>query len=90
MERKTAASCRWAVPTLFLREPLWLDAQDYPWTCLRDDRPRPLATTEDCATCPYWEQLRAAPIGQPLPHPAVEPARSHSTDVAARSTGTPS
>jgi len=56
MERpRNAANCRWAVPTLFLSAPAWLQAWDAPWTCVRDDEVRPLDSTEQCADCPRWE-----------------------------------
>ena len=51
----TAASCRWAVATLHMPAPVWLEAQDRPWTCLREPGPRPLLTTEACASCSRWE-----------------------------------
>ncbi len=50
-----ATTCRWAIPTLFLSEPLWLDAWNYPWSCLRDPTPRILHTTDVCTLCPRWE-----------------------------------
>ncbi len=59
--RRHAANCRWATPTLFLRPPLWFEAERAPWTCLRDKRPRVLTTTEACAACPRWEPRDVAP-----------------------------
>jgi hypothetical protein len=53
-----AATCRWAEPTLLLARPLWLEAWDTPWTCRRDDAPRPLESTESCVDCPRWEGRR--------------------------------
>lgn len=56
MERSpNAANCRWAVPTLFLSAPAWLQAWDDPWSCVRDGEARPLDSTEPCADCPRWE-----------------------------------
>ena len=52
---QSAATCRWAVPTLFLPPPIWMGAWDTPWTCLRNARPRMLETTDVCASCPRWE-----------------------------------
>jgi hypothetical protein len=57
---KTAHACRWAVPTLFLPLPDWLDAWDTPWTCRRDPQHRTLESTDECRTCLRWE-ARAAP-----------------------------
>ena len=53
--QRGASSCAWAVPTLNLSAPLWLDAWDRPWACLREGEPHPIETTEACATCPRWE-----------------------------------
>lgn len=67
MERKHgAANCGWAVATLFMPEPMWLDAQDCPWTCLRDPQARPLETTVECATCARWEAFPERDPRQPL------------------------
>ena len=53
--KRSATSCRWAIPTLFQAEPIWLDAWARPWTCMRDSAPRTLLTTEECRSCPGWE-----------------------------------
>ena len=53
--RRNAGNCRWAVPTLFMPAPWWFDAEARPWTCARQDIPRPLSTTDPCTDCPYWE-----------------------------------
>ena len=63
---RCAANCRWAMPTLFLRPPLWLEAEDYPWSCVRDETPRVLSSTDVCATCPDWELRRMGAAGEPL------------------------
>lgn len=47
--------CRWVGLTLFLSYPYWLDAEQDPWSCLRNTIPRPLETTEDCRNCVNWE-----------------------------------
>jgi len=57
---QTARQCRWAVPTLFLPLPFWLEASDTPWTCRRDPTERPLESTDECCTCPRWEQRAQA------------------------------
>lgn len=57
---KSAASCRWAVQTLLLESPLWLDAWTYPWSCVRDDDARPLASTDECRACARWQPRRTA------------------------------
>ena len=51
----TVQTCRWADPTLLLENPLWMAAEDYPWSCHRDGDTRVLATTMVCHTCPRWE-----------------------------------
>ena len=47
--------CRWAVPTLFLGHPLWVESEDAPWSCVRDNAPAPLKTTEVCFGCRRFE-----------------------------------
>ena len=53
--RRGASTCRWAAPTLLLPAPIWFEAEDSPWTCLRDAAPRALETTNPCAICQRWE-----------------------------------
>jgi hypothetical protein len=60
--KRSAATCRWATPTLFLQWPLWLETEASPWACVRAGTPRILATTDQCAMCPHWE-ARAQPAG---------------------------
>lgn len=55
--------CRWAAPTLFLPWPVWLDAWSCPWSCVVDETPRPLISTEVCRTCPRWEARPHEPGG---------------------------
>ena len=54
-DRHSAATCRWATPTLMLYAPLWFEAENSPWSCLRDAAPRTLITTDGCQMCPRWE-----------------------------------
>lgn len=63
--QRNAHNCRWAIPTLFLPAPLWLDAESCPWTCTRDPVPRVLSTTDACATCLAWEPREGAPSAVP-------------------------
>lgn len=51
----TVQNCRWAEPTLLLENPLWMAAEDYPWSCRRDGDTRILATTTVCRACQRWE-----------------------------------
>jgi hypothetical protein len=62
---RSAATCRWGAATLYLSAPFWFDACDRPWTCLRDCEPRPLLSTDACASCPRWERqtVRRQPAG---------------------------
>jgi hypothetical protein len=53
-----ARRCRWAAPTLFLDAPYWMAAESFPWSCTRNAAPRPLPTTEECATCGRFEPVR--------------------------------
>ena len=57
-EPSSVVTCRYARQTLFLPYPLWLNSENYPWTCLRDREPRPLDDTEACRYCPRWEPRR--------------------------------
>ncbi len=56
-------SCRWARPTLFLPYPLWLEAENTPWTCVRPMPPKLLETTDVCRTCPNVEPKPAGVVG---------------------------
>ena len=56
-----AGTCRWAVPTLFMAAPTWMDAEERPWTCLRDHAPRELDSTDVCRTCARWEARALTP-----------------------------
>jgi hypothetical protein len=69
--RHGAGTCRWAVPTLFMAAPTWMDAEARPWTCLRDQTPRELDSTEACRTCATWEPRDVAP-DQPV-HTGARP-----------------
>jgi hypothetical protein len=64
-DKQHAANCRWATPTLFVAAPHWLDAEEYPWTCIRDTVPRALQTTERCTDCPRWEETPVLRPGLP-------------------------
>ena len=65
--RHVVTNCRWATPTLFLTDPLWLEAWDHPWACTRAPRPRPLKTTDECHLCTAWEARQdRAPERQPV------------------------
>ena len=55
IEKQGAANCRWAVPTLFLSSPAWADATDRPWSCIRDEEPYELESTDACHHCVRWE-----------------------------------
>lgn len=70
-----AANCRWAVPTLLLNGPEWADANDRPWTCVRDERPHELESTTMCETCVRWEPRASTPVsfGEPCDHLRSEP-----------------
>lgn len=67
-----AATCKWATPTLFVWAPYWFESEEAPWTCLREGEPRVLASTDECATCAYWESREHAAAAAPGPvHPAM-------------------
>ena len=53
-------TCQWATLTLSLPYPLWLAAEDAPWSCARTPDARPLESTDACATCPKWTAAPAA------------------------------
>lgn len=63
-ERPSVESCRWARLTVRLPYPLWMESEDKPWSCLRDQEPRPLDDTAVCRGCPRWEP-RHLPITAP-------------------------
>jgi hypothetical protein len=51
---RQALRCRWAEPTLFLANPLWTAAEDYPWSCQADGLARPIEDTASCGVCTRW------------------------------------
>lgn len=55
----TIQRCRWAEPTLFLANPLWMAAEEYPWSCRRDGLPKPVDDTDACQKCGRWETRNA-------------------------------
>jgi hypothetical protein len=60
--------CRWAEPTVFLANPLWTAAEDYPWSCQRDGAPRAVEDTLACRTCARWELRTPAVRRDPGTH----------------------
>ncbi len=54
--KRTVQTCRWAEPTLFQPLPIWLDAWNMPWACRREASARLIASSDQCALCPRWEQ----------------------------------
>jgi hypothetical protein len=54
--RQLDHKCRWAVPTVFLPYPLWLEGEHAPWSCECDGTAVPLETTETCLDCPRFER----------------------------------
>ena len=63
-EQTGVETCRWARLTVRLPYPLWMESEDKPWSCLRDQEPRPLEDTAVCHGCPRWEP-RHLPIATP-------------------------
>ena len=69
-EKQGAGNCRWAVPTLFLGSPTWFESADRPWTCVRDETPHTLDSTDVCYTCVRWAPRVGLPVafGEPSDH----------------------
>jgi hypothetical protein len=65
-------TCQWATPTLSLPYPLWLTAEESPWSCTRTADARPLELTDACATCPKWAAAPTAPRAGARPSCAAE------------------
>jgi hypothetical protein len=59
--KRHASNCQWARPTLDEPNPVWLSAEDRPWTCERTGTPDPLESTERCADCPHWAEGESSP-----------------------------
>lgn len=53
-DQTSVETCRFARLTVRMPYPLWLEAEDKPWTCLRDDPPRTLDDTSVCHGCARW------------------------------------
>lgn len=64
--RRRAATCRWAVATLFLPAPIWFESENAPWTCQRDSAPRVLSTTDVCAICHRWQPRPSGALAEML------------------------
>lgn len=63
-DHPSVETCRWARLTLRLPYPFWLEAEEKPWSCLRDTEPRALDDTAICRGCPRWEPRRLALVHQ--------------------------
>jgi hypothetical protein len=53
-EPRHVQCCQWAEPTLFLANPFWTAAEDYPWSCHADGVPHPVEDTAACGACSRW------------------------------------
>ncbi len=51
---RTVQRCRWAEPTLFAEEPIWTEAEEFPWSCRADGAPHVVEDTTLCTTCGRW------------------------------------
>jgi hypothetical protein len=51
---RSVQRCLWAEPTLFLANPFWMAAEQYPWSCHADGIPRPVEDTAACDACGRW------------------------------------
>lgn len=51
---RTVQRCRFAEPTLLAPEPIWTEAEAYPWTCRAEGPPHLVEDTARCATCGRW------------------------------------
>ena len=49
-------TCRWGAPTLFLGWPLWYEASQYEWSCIRGTTARVLDDPAMCRTCLHWSR----------------------------------
>ena len=54
MPQQAVHTCRWARPTLFLPWPLWFDASNNEWSCLRGETPRGIPDASACTVCKGW------------------------------------
>ena len=59
------AHCQFAVPTLRLEWPLWLDAWSWPWTCTQADHIRLVSDTERCHECAHWHPRTTPTVDAP-------------------------
>ena len=61
--KRLPQTCRWAVPTLDLPWPTWLDAWAWPWSCRTEDGDAKIVlSTTVCEDCPRWEFRGDLPI----------------------------
>lgn len=60
-ESHSVQRCRWAAPTLFQKSPLWLQADEYPWSCGADGEMKPVVQTKACESCDRWASRAPSP-----------------------------
>lgn len=54
---RSARTCRWAQPVVFVPLPGWIKIWPARWACLGDDRSRTvLDARSDCANCARWTE----------------------------------
>jgi hypothetical protein len=66
-EPRRVQRCQFAEPTLFLANPFWTAAEDYPWSCHADGVPRPVEDTAECSGCSRWVSRDPRMAEQPGP-----------------------
>ena len=66
-EPRNVQRCRWAEPTLFQETQVWMEAEDFPWSCKADGDPRVVEDTAVCTTCGRWAPRGPAAVARPAP-----------------------
>ena len=58
-------NCMWAVPTLLMPRPYWLEAADAPWSCWTEGHVTVLQSTDICSNCAKWRQRTDVRVAVP-------------------------
>lgn len=71
---RTAGQCFWAIPTISLPTPDWMEFTAAEWNCFADGPAQPLDDARVCRTCSRWAERRTPSASRPDAPPT--PVRS--------------
>jgi hypothetical protein len=68
---RTVGQCVWAVPTLSLPEPDWIEFTAAEWSCFADGPAHLLHDPRVCRTCSRWAERKAQSASPPETRPVA-------------------